>query len=366
VTQQTDHSDPEVVDVPQQAPRRRSRGPGRRTWTLVLSFLLVAVIGLIGGVVQVPYVALGPGPTFDTLGSVSGTKVVDVKGQGAFPTRGHLMMTTVSLTENVTLFGALGLWATGRYSLAPREEYFKPGESQQDVQKENVQQFTDSQTNAQVAALRYLGYPTKVLVGTVTKDSPVVGVLKPGDQLTSINGRRVANTDDVQNSLKDTKPGQSVPVAFRRDSEPERTATVVLGHSDDRSWGFMGVTPLDRPDVPFQVKISLSDVGGPSAGLMFALAIVDMLSPDGLDNGQVISGTGEIDDKGQVKPIGGIPFKMIAAREAGATVFLAPAANCSEARQRIPDGLRLVKVASLSDAVDALRALKAGKDVPGC
>nr|WP_182839895.1 PDZ domain-containing protein [Kutzneria albida] len=333
---------------------------------MVWSFLLVAVVGLLGGVVQVPYVALGPGPTFDTLGVVNGSKVVDVQGQETFPTKGHLTMTTVSLTDSVTLFGALGLWASGRYSLAPREEYFKPGESQQDVQKENVQQFTDSQTNAQVAALRYLGYPMKVLVGTITKDSPVNGVLQAGDRLVSVNGKKVSTSEDVQNSLKDTKPGQAIPVAFQHGTEAERTATVTLGRSEDRAWGFMGITPLDRPDVPFQVKISLSDVGGPSAGLMFALAIVDKLTPDGLDNGQWIAGTGEIDDRGNVKPIGGIPFKMIAARETGATVFLAPAANCSEAKQRVPDGLRLVKVNNLGDAVSALQALKAGKDVPGC
>lgn len=330
------------------------------------SFLLVAVIGLIGGAVQVPYVALGPGPTFDTLGSVSGTTVVDVQGQNTFPTKGHLTMVTVSLTDSVTLFGALGLWATGRYSLAPREEYFKPGESQQDVQKENVQQFTDSQTNAQVAALRYLGYPMKVLVGAITKGSPVTNVLQAGDRLLSINGKKVGSTDEVQNSLKDTKPGQAVPVTFQHGTQPEQTSTVTLGRSDDRTWGFLGITPLDRPDVTFTVKISLSDVGGPSAGLMFALAIVDKLTPNNLDNGQWIAGTGEIDDKGNVKPIGGIPFKMIAAREAGATVFLSPAANCSEAKQRVPDGFRLVKVSTLSDAVSALQALKAGKDVPGC
>ncbi len=330
------------------------------------SFVLVAVIGLLGGVVSIPYVAIGPGPTFNTLGSVDNTTVISVQGQNTFPTKGQLRMTTVSLTDSVTLFGALGLWASGRYSLAPREEYFKPGESQQDVQKENVQQFTDSQSNAQVAALRYLGYPMKVLVGTISKGSPVTGVLNAGDRLLAVNGAKVSTSQQVQDALKNTKPGQAVPVTFQRGTAPEQTATITLGHADDRTWGFMGIGPIDRPDVNFQVKISLADVGGPSAGLIFALSIIDKLTPDNLDNGGIIAGTGEITDQGDVKPIGGIPFKMIAAREAGATAFLAPADNCAEAKQHVPDGLKLIKVSTLSDAVTALQALKAGKPTPGC
>jgi len=332
----------------------------------VWSFVLVAAIGLLGGVVSIPYVAIGPGPTFNTLGSVDNTTVISVQGQNTFPTKGQLRMTTVSLTDSVTLFGALGLWASGRYSLAPREEYFKPGESQQDVQKENVQQFTDSQSNAQVAALRYLGYPMKVLVGTISKGSPVTGVLNAGDRLLAVNGAKVSTSQQVQDALKNTKPGQAVPVTFQRGTAPEQTATITLGHADDRSWGFMGIGPIDRPDVNFQVKISLADVGGPSAGLIFALSIVDKLTPDNLDNGGIIAGTGEITDQGNVKPIGGIPFKMIAAKEAGATAFLAPADNCAEAKQHAPDGLKLIKVSTLGDAVTALQALKAGKPTPGC
>jgi Lon-like protease len=364
VSQQTEQPGQDFAEQQPQRPRRG--GLSRRTWTLVWSFVLVAAIGLLGGVVSIPYVAIGPGPTFNTLGSVDGTTVVSVRGQSTFPTKGELRMTTVSLTDSVTLFGALGLWASGRYSLAPREEYFKPGQSQQDVEKQNTQQFTDSQSAAEVAALRYLGYPMKVLVGSITKGSPVTGVLNAGDRLLAINGTKVSTSQQVQGALKNTKPGQAISVTYQRGGAAEQTGTITLGHSDDRTWGFMGIGPLDQPDVPFQVKISLSDVGGPSAGLIFALTIVDKLTPDNLNNGQVVAGTGEIDDQGNVKPIGGIPFKMIAAREAGAATFLVPADNCAEAKEHAPDGLRLIKVNTLVDAVSSLRALTAGKSVPGC
>jgi Lon-like protease len=338
----------------------------RRAWTLLVSLVIVAALGVLAGFARVPYVALGPGPTYDTLSSVNGTQVVDIAGQRTFPTTGHLTMTTVSLTDDVTLFEALGLWASGRYALAPREEYYKPGESEQQIQQENVQQFKDSQTNAEAAALRFLGYPTKVIASQVVSGSPADHVIAPGDRLIEVNGRKVASSDDVLAALQDTRPGQRVQVGFQHDGAPEQNAQVTLAEREGRGQGFLGVAPVDRADAPFQIKISLSDVGGPSAGLMFALAIVDKLTPGELDGSQSIAGTGEIDGKGTVRPIGGIPFKMIAAREGGATTFLVPAANCAEAKAHAPTGLRLVKVDDLTGAVKELQALKAGQPVPGC
>jgi PDZ domain-containing protein len=351
--------------VPAPAQPRRG-GPNRRTWTLVISFVVVVALGLIGGFVRVPYVALGPGPTYDTLGQVGGTDVVHVDGQSTFPTKGHLTMTTVSLTDNVTLFGALGLWLSGRYALAPREEFFRPGQSEQEVQNQNVKAFQDSQTNAEAAALRYLGYPTKVLASEITSGSPADNIIGPGDRMLVVNGKQVTSAVDVRAALTSTKPGDRVEITFQHGTDAPKTAQVALGRADGRESGFLGVLPVDRADVPFDVKISLSEVGGPSAGLMFALSIVDKLTPGELNGGQSIAGTGEIDEAGDVGPIGGIAFKMVAAREGGATTFLVPEANCTEAKAQTPDGLRLVKVSKLADAVQSLDALRSGKDAPGC
>jgi len=110
----------------------------------------------------------------------------------------------------------------------------------------------------------------------------------------------------------------------------------------------------------------VGDIGGPSAGMMFALGIIDKLTPLNLTGGKVIAGTGEITDGGQVEAIGGIQQKMVAARDAGATIFLAPASNCSDVDGAVPAGLRIVKVSTLTQAVDDLEAIKAGRSVPSC
>jgi len=341
-------------------------GLSRRGWTVLVSGVLVLAFALLGVFVQVPFVAIGPGPTFNTLGEVDGKPVIQINGQQTYPATGELRMTTVSLNENISLFGALGLWVSGRYALAPREDYYRPGETDEQVNKENLQQFQDSQSNAEVAALRHLGFPIKVLTKEVVSGSPADHVLAPGDRLLSVNGKQIASEDDVRSALTGTHPGQVVSVTFQHESQPVQTASLTLGQSQDRAEGFIGVQPIDRSDVPFDVKIQLQDVGGPSAGLMFALAIVDRLTPGDLVATEHIAGTGEISEKGQVGPIGGISFKVVGAREAGATAFLTPAANCAEATAAVPDGLKLIKVTTLDSALTALEDLKAGRPTPSC
>ncbi|PSL51444.1 PDZ domain-containing protein [Saccharothrix carnea] len=354
-----------VVDQAPTPPHAPRRGLTRRTWTLVVSLAVVLALGLLGGFARVPYVALGPGPTYDTLGQVNGTDVVSVDGQDTFPTSGKLTMTTVSLTDDVSLFGALGLWVSGRYALAPREEFFRPGESEQQVRDQNVKAFQDSQTSAEVAALRHLKSDMKVVAAEITNDTAAAEVLEPNDQLLEVNGKQIGSADDVRSALESTKPGDRITLTYKRGSE-SKTATVTLGRAEGRETGFLGVLPLDRADVPFDIKISLTDVGGPSAGLLFALSIVDKLTPGELNGGLSVAGTGEINDKGEVGRIGGIGFKMVAAREGGATVFLVPAGNCDEAKQHAPEGLRLVKVQTLDDAVQSLGSLSKGGDAPSC
>lgn len=341
-------------------------GLSRRTWTLLISLVIVVALGLVGGFVQVPYVALGPGPTYDTLSSVDGTQVVAVDGKKTYKTSGQLRMVTVSLTNDVTLFAALGMWMSGKYALAPREDYYQPGESEQQVEQQNVQEFKESQSDAEVSALRYLHYPISVVAQQVVTGSPADKNIKPGDKLVTVNGKHVASVEDVQSALINTTPGQTVDVVVRTGTAAPRDLKIKLGSNPDRKQGFLGITPASYADVPFKITISLSDIGGPSAGLMFALAVVDKITPQNVNGGLAVAGTGEIDDLGNVSPIGGIPFKLVAARNAGATIFLTPAENCSEALTHVPAGLRLVKVTTLGSAIKELADLKAGRPVPGC
>ncbi|MGH3786941.1 MAG: YlbL family protein [Pseudonocardiaceae bacterium] len=338
----------------------------RRTWTLLISLGLAMALGLLGALAPVPYVALRPGPTFDTLGVVAGKTVVDIRGTQTYPTSGRLNMTTVSVVDNVTLYGALTLWISGRSALVPRDEIFPPELSDQQVEKQSQELFRDSEANAKTAALRYLGYPTEVVAGQVAADGAASGTLVVGDRLLTVDGREVHTAQQVIDVLAGSRPGQLVQVRFQRGDAPPQETAISLGAGVRPDRGYLGVGVADSPDVNFGIAISLADVGGPSAGLMFALAIVDKLTPGPLTGDTFVAGTGEITTDGQVGPVGGVPLKMIRAREAGASVFLVPAGNCAEAMPRVPDGLRLVRVNTLAEAVQALDAVRAGQQPPGC
>ncbi|MGH3909692.1 MAG: YlbL family protein, partial [Pseudonocardiaceae bacterium] len=192
------------------------------------------------------------------------------------------------------------------------------------------------------------------------------GKLAAGDRLLTVNGQQVRSAQQVVDLLAASGPGQTAQVGFQRGDTPAQEVAIELRAGPKPDRGYLGIGVGDRPDVDFDVTISLADVGGPSAGLMFALSIVDKLTPGPLAGDTFVAGTGEIRAGGEVGPIGGIPFKMIRAHDEGATVFLVPAGNCDEAVQRAPDGLRLVRVNTLTDAINALDALRAGRQPPGC
>lgn len=338
----------------------------RRTWTLLVSLALAVALGLLGALATVPYVALRPGPTFDTLGVVAGKTVVDIRGTQTYPTSGHLNMTTVSVVDNVTLYTALALWASGNSELVPRDEIFPPQLSEQQVEKQNQQMFRDSEANARAAALHYLGYPLEVVAGQVLSGGASSGKLVVGDRLLAIDGHELHSAQQAVDLLAGSHPGQLVHLRFQHGDTSPVDAAITLGTGAQPGRGYLGVGLTEKPDVPFTVTINLGDIGGPSAGLMFALSIVDKLTPGAMTGNRFVAGTGEITSAGQVGPIGGITLKMIRAREAGATVFLVPTDNCAEAASRAPAGLRLVRVGTLTDAVHALDELRAGQQPPHC
>ena len=341
--------------------------------TVLVGSSVTAVLVLAAAAIPVPYVAVGPGVTYNTLGSVDGTQVITFSGNDipASATRpeqgdGHLNMTTISITDHVPLFEALGLWATGRYALAPREDYVPPDKTTEQVQAQDAQAFRDSQSAAEIASLRYLKYPNVTYVGEIPNGSPSAGVLQPQDRITALDGAKVTDFGSLQAALKGTTPGQVVAVQVLREDK-EVTEKVTLGSNEKvGKQGFLGIGAVERPIAPFTTSIALERIGGPSAGLMFTLGIIDKLTEDDLTGGRFIAGTGTMDPDGKVGPIGGVLLKLITAREAGATVFLVPADNCAEAVTQIPDGLQLVKVSTVDDAMTALKTLKAGGTPPGC
>lgn len=338
----------------------------RRILTLVAAFVPVLVLGVAGSVFTVPFVALGPGPTFNTLGEVEGKQVVDVQGAVLDPTTGHLNMTTVSVRDGLNVFEAFGFWVSGEHGLVPRAEVYPPGVPREEIDKNNQQDFKDSEGNAEMAALHHLHLPTVVLVRKVGDDGPAKDVLAAGDELISINGALVSTPKDVVAAVSSQPPGAQITVVFRRGNAEQSASITLAPRPDDAAKGYLGLTPTEGARPPMQVTFNLADIGGPSAGLMFSLALIDKLSPGELDGGKFVAGTGTIDQDGKVGPIGGIQYKMMAARDAGAETFLVPAANCNEAKQRIPDGLRLVKVENLDGAVASLNDINAGKPTVSC
>jgi Lon-like protease len=334
--------------------------------TLLVALAPVIVFGVLLGLVTVPYVSLGPGPTFDTLGKVDDKEVVDIEGTQVHPASGHLNMTTVAERDNLTLGQALALWMSGREQLVPRDLVYPPDKSRDEVNKGNNEDFVLSEANAQYAALGYLKYAPALTVEVVNKDGPSDGSLLAGDAIDKVDGTEITSVDQFQFLLKQTKPGQSILVEYRRKNGPPGTKKITLGQNKDRGYGFLGVSVREAPWAPFEITFNLGNVGGPSAGLMFALAVIDKLTTGDLADSKFVAGTGTIDPDGKVGAIGGITHKMLAAHDAGATVFLVPADNCAEARGGNDGGLELVKVDTVGQAVDALHLLSAGGESSRC
>jgi len=350
----------------------------RRAATLTIASVLVLVLVLVGSLMPVPYVALMPGPTSNTLGTNDkGEPLIKISGAGApqtYPDSGHLNFTTVTYRggpgNRIDLFTALRGWLEDDTAIVPEETIFPKNESQQQVDEENTRQMRDSQENAEAAALHELGKPvsTQVVVDQVQKGMPAEGKLQPNDEIVAVDGTQVTSVAKVTELMSKRKVGDPVELTIKRGGKEQKVKLTTVASPSNAGRAVVGVVLADDYKFPFDINISVGDIGGPSAGLMFSLAIVDKLTPESLTGGKFIAGTGTITPEGKVGPIGGIQQKMIAARRAGATVFLTPKDNCSDALAARPDGLRLVRADSLHQARQSLEALSSGKggDLPAC
>ncbi|GAA14738.1 hypothetical protein GOALK_115_00050 [Gordonia alkanivorans NBRC 16433] len=347
----------------------------RRIATAAVSALVLLALLVVGTQVQVPYAALGPGPTLNTLGmtkveqdgKVVERRVVQIDGAPVDKTTGNLNLTTVSVSDGLTLFDALGMWLSGKYALTPRDEVYPPDRTTEQVQEENALQMTGSEENATVAALRFLDRPTVLRIAGVGAEGPSAGLLQAGDVVTRAGGVEVETSEELRDVVSKNPPGTVLPLEIVRQGTPQTVSVTLTAHPDDAKAGFLGVAAeVANADPSLKVTYTVGDIGGPSAGMMLALSVIDQLSPGELTHGKFIAGTGTITADGDVGPIGGITHKTRAAHDAGATVFLVPARNCAEAVSDRPDGLELVKVETLDGAVEALDAVGEGRPAPTC
>ena len=331
----------------------------QRSVTVALSSVLAVLLVLAAAVAPVPYVAYLAGPTFDTLGTEGDTPVIAVTGRETFPTEGRLDLTTVELQSGLTLAEAVVRWFRRDQAVVPRDLVFAPGQSSEQVQRENEQRMVESKDAATTAALTQLEIPVTVSVAGVEPESPADGQLRAGDVLTAVDGTPVVSPAQLRTLVGERAPGSTARVSYVRDGAPGEAVLTTAPAGEGPPRAVIGVQTAVT-DYPFEVTISLMEVGGPSAGLMFALGIVDKLVPGSLTDGAYVAGTGEISADGVVGPIGGIQQKLIGARRRGAEVFLVPAGNCAAAAQNAPEGLLLLEVATLDQAVTSLEALAAG------
>ena len=342
----------------------------RRSLTLLIASVGAAAAIAVSVLVPVPYVILGPGPTLNTLGKdSSGQPLITVSGHASYPTSGRLNMVTVSYQggpgTNLNIFTALAAWLNPDEAVVPESELFAPGQTQQQSQQQDTQQMTGSQQTATAAALTelHIAYATQVVVVQAETGFPAHGVLKAGDVITAVDGQPVTGAARLTALIAAHPAGQALTVTIDRSGQTEQ---IQVGTRLSGGHPVMGVEIQEQYKFPFSVKFSVGDIGGPSAGMMFALGIIDKLTPLNLTGGKFIAGTGEIEASGKVDAIGGIQQKMVGARNAGATIFLTPAANCSDTKGAVPAGLRLVKVSTLAQAVSYLEAINSGQAVPSC
>lgn len=355
----------------------------RRAWLGAGAVGAVAFLA-VGLLLPVPYLEMAPGPTFNTLGDIDGTPVISIKVAQTYPTSGHLDLTTVNERGGpgggLYAGRVLVAWADPSSRVVPREVFYPDDVSADDAKAENAQMFSDSESDAVAAALRYLKLPVieAVVVSSVIDGGPSDGKLAPGDQLLKVDSTAISTPDDVTRAMSTVKPGDVVTITVRHDGGDHAagdkatgkvaTVEVKAGHNPTTpTKAFLGITVGTTYRATFPLTITVGGVGGPSAGTMLALGIIDKLTPGDMNGGKYVAGTGTIDPDGNVGPIGGIAQKMVGARGNGAVLFLAPASNCEDVQQaRIPDGLTIAKISTLTDAVKAVQDFAAGKPVTGC
>jgi PDZ domain-containing protein len=348
--------------------RRWVDTPRKRVVVLALVSWLLVLVAM--EFIRVPYVRLAPGPLFDVLAEVDDQPVIAIEGARVYPVTGQLDMTTVSERGgpfgDLTIFEAFTGWLDPDVAVVPTALLYPPDTSRDVAQQAGADQFSDSQEKARIAALREVGEPvqTRPWVIEVGSESPAKDLLQHGDVVMAVDGEPVPGPRRMARLIAQAGPGATIALDVRRDDQDRSVSVVTGSNPEDPSKGFLGVTLGILADSPITVDFNLDDVGGPSAGLVFSLGIVDKLTRDDLIDGRRIAGTGTMDFDGRVGAIGGIEQKLAAAKNAGATMFLAPKDNCDEVVRTAPPGLAVAAVETLAQARKVLAGTIAPPSCP--
>ena len=351
------------------AERPPHTGIGRRSGGLLALVVVLVLATALLNWIKVDKVVYSPGPLYDTLGAIDDTSVVQMdEDLETYPTDGQLLFTTIRLAggpgDPLTAWSWLKAELGEATTVVPRESVFPEGVTAAQVREQNTSLMQHSQEDAAVVALRAAGVdvPEKVMVAQVIVGAPADGVLHVDDQIVGVEGDEVTDTESVRSRLQDVEAGQAADIEILREGE---RVTLEVPTKEDEETGrtIVGVYLAPLYDMPYDVKVEAGNVGGPSAGLMFALAIYDTITPGTLTEGKSFAGTGTISGNGSVGPIGGITQKMYAARQADVQVFLAPAGNCPEVVAGRPDGLTVVPVSTFDEAEQVVEQVAGAAEV---
>ncbi|RYE75967.1 MAG: PDZ domain-containing protein [Myxococcales bacterium] len=265
-----------------------------RTQALFLSLFLIAGLGRWYSVRPGEFTIFSPGPTVNLLGTYDGQQILNVKGHKVYRDDGQLRLVTIRTSrpeDRVGLFRAVQGWVNPDVDVYPYDGIYRPDDTNDSTREQSVQQMTNSQDAATAAALTELGidYETDVEVADVPA-GPSQGKLRKGDVLLSIDGVRTTGSEKLVETIKAKKPGSQVEVVVRRgDRELSHTITTApVGESgDEAKQSRIGVSIQQGFDFPLDVKVTLDEaIGGPSAGMMFALSIIDILTPGSMMDGK--------------------------------------------------------------------------------
>jgi PDZ domain-containing protein len=337
----------------------------RRGVTVILGALFTALLAVGVMAAPLPYVVLKPGPTVNTLGSSDGADVIQVVDAKTSTSAGQLRLTTVNVQSQVELVWAISSWFSDRDAVVPRALIYPPDQTEKQVEQQNAQEWTESQESAVTVALTKLGYPVQTYVKSISAGGAATGLLQARDVITAVDGTKITSPTRLTQVIRAKPAGTTFTVDYTRAGKPGSARITTKTTGGDKT-PRLGVEIDKRQPHPFTVKIDLDKIGGPSAGLMFTLGIMDKLEPEDLTGGKIIAGTGTIDDDGNVGPIGGIPQKLVGAKSAGAQIFLVPKDNCAEALKNAVSGLPMAEVATVDDALTALKTFTSGGTPKPC
>lgn len=343
----------------------------QRWLAFALAAPLTVLLLLLAALVPLPYAVYSPGPTFDVLAKDSNeAEIIQVDGHETYRDDGQIRFTTVQSSargNKASLLEALGAWINGEEAVVPYDIAHPPDQTAEDEEVRGAVSMVTSQDTAIAVALRELGFevPSAIQVAHVDEEGAAFGELRVRDKFVEVDGEPVTDDQQIVDAIQRHGPGDPVELVMKRG---DRELTVEIEPRRIEGAQRIGVSLGIGYDFPFDVSIQVDPaIGGPSAGLMFSLAVYDTLTPGSLTDGEIVAGTGELEDDGTVGPIGGIEQKIAGAQEAGADLFFVPEANCPDVDGLDPD-LTLVKATTMHESLEALEDWAADRDaeLPSC